>query len=176
MRPPKRILLILPLFLLLALLPTRSAAADIGPKPGMEFSFVQEVAGEPLSITAGGMLECQKSDCSDAKLLVEGGPQGFHCDAKSCSAVAYGFAPYHRIEIQFSDGKTRRSNIFASGGFSSNYQVTIRQDDLLVKDLSSGLDIFSTASYLLLCACCLSILAVVIVAIVLIARRNAKKK
>jgi hypothetical protein len=99
----------------------------------MEFTFRQGLVDEPVTIISGILYECDQSDCSDAAPLEELGPQRFTCDSESCSATAYGFAPYHKIEIQFSDGKTRHSNIFQTAGFSSNYTVTVRPDDLLVE-------------------------------------------
>jgi hypothetical protein len=109
-------------------------AADIGPKPTMEFEFQQDSSGENISITSGVLYECQQADCSDAAPLEELGPQRFYCEEFRCSALGYGFAPYHRIEIQFSDGKTRQSNIFETIDFQSYYIVTINPDDLFVEE------------------------------------------
>src|SRR6266540_5331970 len=90
------------LFLLIQLfLPTNNAFADTGPKPTMEFAF----SGDQATIVSGTLFECEQSDCSDAAPLQELGPQRFTCDDMSCSALAYGFSTYHKIEIQFSDGK-----------------------------------------------------------------------
>src|SRR5512133_614772 len=80
--------------------------ADTGPKPTMEFSFKQESSGDQVTIVSGTLYECDQSDCSDAAPLQELGPQRFTCEATSCSALAYGFSDYHKLEIQFSDGKT----------------------------------------------------------------------
>ena len=127
--------IILLLFCLTIFLPTRLVAADTGPKPSMEFMFSQQSTAEPLTIVSGILYECEQSDCSDAAPLEELGPQGFRCTENSCDAVAYGFAHYHRIEIEFSDGRTRQSNIFETAGFDSRYIVTIQPDDLLVDAL-----------------------------------------
>src|SRR5215212_2946090 len=125
------------LFLLLLftqiLLPAQIALADTGPKPTMDFQFKQEQDLLPMSIDSGIMYECNQADCSDAAQLQQLGPQGFRCDTENCSAIAYGFAPYHKIEIRFSDGKTRQSNIFKTSGFESKYAVTVRPHDLLVE-------------------------------------------
>jgi hypothetical protein len=125
------------LFLLLLfsqiLLPAQIALADTGPKPTMDFEFKQDLPGEQLTITSGILYECNQSDCSDAAPLVEGGPQRLACETDGCQALAYGFSPYHRLEIQFSDGQTRQSNIFRTGGFRSHYLVTVRSEDLLVE-------------------------------------------
>jgi hypothetical protein len=138
----------------------------------MEFTFTQESPGTPVSIVSGQMFECEKSDCSDAKPLMKAGPQGFGCEATTCHALAYGFRDYHRIEIQFSDGKTRQSNIFKTTEFDSIYKVTIRQDDLLVEPQIT-LTALSPFIIILLCCCCLlGIVAVIVVVFVLVRRKN----
>ena len=165
-----RIWMLFFLFLLSqTLIPVPTALADTGPKPSMDFTFT----GEPVSIVSGILYECEQADCSDAAPLGEFGPQRFYCDAESCGAVAYGFAPYHRIEIEFSDGQTRTSNIFETAGFDSKYTVTVRPDDLLVESQFS-LGMFPrTGTFLVLCACLCTIgLLVVGLAIFLIRRRS----
>ncbi len=173
---PKKIRMWVILFLLLSsFLPLWTVSADVGPKPSMDFEFKQGFSGSPVTITSGILLECERPDCQDAKPLEQLGPQRFSCGATSCSALAYGFSTYHRLEIQFSDGKTRQSNVFETAQFQSSYKVTIRQNDLLVEPKLS-LNLFSTTTYLLLCACCLIGVAVLIVAIVLIVWLIARKK
>ena len=144
-------------FLLQFFLPASIVGADTGPKPAMEFEFEQELAGQPLSILSGVLYECQQSECSDAAPLEEVGPQGFYCQADGCSATAYGFAPYHKIEIEFSDGQRRESNIFETAGFDSRYTVTIRQQDLLVEpQLSPVVPTLAMSVVPLLCCCVLT--------------------
>ena len=104
--------------------------ADIGPKPTMRFSF--EMA-EGLQATSGQLLESSNPDGSEAKPLAQVGPQRFRVDPKGAFAMAYGFADYHRLEITFSDGKTRRSNVFKTKGMKSTYTVEVRANDLVVK-------------------------------------------
>ncbi|MCJ7434093.1 MAG: hypothetical protein MUO77_11450 [Anaerolineales bacterium] len=162
------------LFLFLpALLPSRIVPADLGPKPTMEFTFTQE-AGQ-VTITSGILYECEQSDCSDAKPLEEMGPQRFTCDAASCHAMAYGFSPYHRLEIQFSDGKTRQSNLFETAGFNSIYKVTVREDDLLADAQFSLSSLSPTTVFLLLCACAFVGGVLLIVLIIFVIRRLTKK-
>jgi hypothetical protein len=149
--------------------PLRSASADMGPKPSMSFEFEQEFAGDPITIISGILFECNRSDCQDAFPLLEGGPQHFTCSEYYCDALAGGFSIYHQLEIQFSDGITRRSNIFKTVLFNSFYTVTIRQDDLLVKPhLSMGI------LFIFLCAGCL--VGIIIVVVLLLVRRASKKK
>lgn len=157
------------LLAVLLFLPSHTALADTGPKPSMDFTFT----GEPVTIVSGILYECEQADCSDAAPLGEFGPQRFYCDAESCGAVAYGFSPYHKIEIEFSDGQTRQSNIFETAGFDSKYTVTVRQEDLLV-EAQFSLGIFPrTGTFLVLCAClCIIGLLVIGLAIFLIRRRS----
>jgi len=166
------------LFLLLlsfaALPPARVALADTGPKPTMDFEFKQELTGEQVTITSGILYECEQPDCSDASPLEELGPQGFTCEANSCHALAYGFSPYHRLEIQFSDGQTRESNIFETAGFESRYTVTVRPEDLLV-EAQFSLGVFPrTGTILVACLCALIGVGLVVGLIIFISRRSSK--
>jgi hypothetical protein len=160
------------LLLGLSLLPAQAARADTGPKPTMEFSFKQEASGDPLTIVSGILYECDKADCSDASPLKQLGPQGLRCDELGCNALAYGFRDYHKLEIQFSDGKTRQSNIFKTAGFESKYTVTIRPDDLVVEPQFSLVPStrFGVIG-LIACLCGLIITVLVIGGIVFFVRR-----
>jgi hypothetical protein len=163
------------LFLFLqTLLPTQGALADTGPKPTMDFEFKQEMTGDQLTIASGILYECDQSDCSDASPLEEGGPQRFTCQMDRCYATAYGFAPYHKIEIEFSDGRTRQSNIFATAGFDSKYTVTVRPEDLLV-EAQFSLDVFPrTVTILSACVCALVGVGLVVGLMVFLVRRPKK--
>jgi hypothetical protein len=165
------------LFLLavLAFLPAQVALADTGPKPSMEFQFSQEMTGEPpVTITSGILYECDQSDCSDAAPIEEVGPQGFRCEVNNCSAIAYGFAPYHRIEIEFSDGKTRQSNVFETAGFDSKYTVIIRPEDLLVEARFNPGPLWRTAAILIACICALLGVGLIVGLIIFLLRRSKK--
>lgn len=117
----------------LLLVPQMDARADIGPKPSMEFIFVQE--NDPaLTIVEGTLLECPDAACTQATPLEELGPQGFRCTQDKCWSMAYGFSEYHRLAITFSDGKVRESNVFGNRFFDATYQVNVRTDDLVVEE------------------------------------------
>jgi hypothetical protein len=170
----KRINLFL-LFLILAFLPVHPVLADTGPKPTMDFEFKREGAGESLSITSGTLYECEHSDCSDASPLKELGPQRFTCDANTCSALAYGFSQHHKIEIQFSDGKTRQSNIFETAGFNSKYTVTIQPDDLLVEaQFSLGVFPRTVTWIVVVCLCALIGIGLIAGLIIFLVRRSSQ--
>ncbi len=167
--------LLLSFILIQLFLPVHVVSADTGPKPSMEFEFEQELAGERLTIIAGILYECEQPDCSDASPLKELGPQRFTCEAESCRAMAYGFSPYHKLEIQFSDGRTRQSQVFETAGFNSRYTVTIRQDDLLVKARFSLPAFSPTNMVLLACMCILTGGVLTIGLIILIIQRSTRK-
>ena len=163
-------------FFVLLLFPSPTARADTGPKPTMEFDFKHEPDVE-LQIISGILYECDQSDCSDAAPLEQLGPQGLYCDTVGCSATAYGFAPYHILEVEFSDEITRTSNIFETAGFDSKYTVTVRPDDLLVEARFS-LGVFprvGIAEILLMCICGLVVLGLVISLGILMIRRSRKQ-
>jgi len=169
----KKLRIFLLLFILVQLLlPAQVVFADTGPKPTMEFEFKQ--AGE-LTIVSGILYECDQADCVDAAPLEELGPQRLYCETTSCRALGYGFAPYHILEIEFSDGVTRRSNIFETAGFASKYTVTIQPDDLSVKAQFSLGAIPPTILFFLVCACACNGVALLTGVIIFLVMRSVKK-
>jgi hypothetical protein len=108
--------------------------ADMGPKPSMEFTFESGDGVPELSIVEGVMWECSDTTCAEAEILEELGPQGFSCGELACESMAYGYAAYHYLEITFSDGVTRQSNIFSKNHFDASYTVTITPDALVVEE------------------------------------------
>ena len=171
---PKPTKLFLLLLFLQMLLPAQIALADTGPKPTMDFQFKYESTEEHPTIVSGILYECQQSDCGDAAPLQQLGPQGFRCDAGSCSATAYGFATYHKLEIEFSDEQTRQSNIFQTAGFDSKYTVTVRPDDLLV-EAQFSLGILPPVFIIVItCICAVVGVGLVVGLIVFLMRRSKK--
>ncbi len=172
------------LILVSLFMPANIVFADIGPKPTMEFEFELP---DGVTIISGIMYECDESDCSDASPIEELGPQGFRCGEFHCSSTAYGYAPYHRIEIQFSDGKTLQSNIFETIDFTSNYRVTVNADDLSVDAVSGEpappFEDFPAPStpqpsymfYILGCVCALLLIGLITAAIIFFVLRSRKK-
>ena len=131
--PLRRFVLAFSLLALLAI-PLRAVHADIGPKETMEFDFKFE-SGNPLAIVEGTLLECNDASCTQAEPLQQIGPQRLTCTQDHCSSMAYGYREYHRLSIVFSDGKIRQSNVFGKQYFNARYQVTVREEDLVVKEL-----------------------------------------
>lgn len=161
------------IFSVVVFFPLRSVSADLGPKPTMEFTFVQAFDGKPVTIVSGVLLQCDDSDCQDAEPLQEMGPQRFTCQDLSCRALAYGFREYNQLEITFSDGVVRRSNVFPEGGFNGLYNVTIREDGLLVTERFNPRSI-STLPWLCLAGFCLTLVLIAAV-LVFIMHRLARK-
>ena len=168
--------LIKPLLLLLFLqvfLPVHVAFADTGPKPTMNFQFQFESGVEEYGIVSGILYQCNESNCSDALPLEEVGPQRLYCEPQSCRAIGYGFAPFSMLEIEFSDGVTRRSNIFEQAGFDSYYTVYVRPDDLYV-EARLNLSPFPRTGTVLVaaCICALVSLSLVVGSVLFVIRRS----
>lgn len=122
------------LFVTLLLLVPLAARADLGPKPTMSFYFNDET-GKSLSVVSGQLIECEDAQCKKSAPLGEMGPQRFECNTNqknSCFAMAYSFAPYHKLSVIFSDNKTRESNIFAGGAFDARFNVQVNNSSLVI--------------------------------------------
>jgi len=116
------------LFLFLIIIPL--TLADMGPKPTMGFDFDFQSAN--ITIQNGILLQCQDSECINSSPLQEVGPQRFECEETRCYALAYGFSPYQKLVINFSD-KQRESNVFSEPtGMSGQYLVIVEPDILRV--------------------------------------------
>lgn len=119
----------------LALLPVLPVRADVGPKPGMRFLF--EYSIPPVDIVSAELIECEDAGCESSKPLEKLGPQGIRCEARECTSTAYGYAPYHRLVVTFTD-RTRQSNIFTKKAFSAVFTVTVSESGLEVKETRAG--------------------------------------
>lgn len=111
------------------------ASADLGPKPRMEFTFVDVPSG--LSVEREELIQCHDPLCLSGEPLADVGPQGFGCYTGvgewRCSAQAYGFAPYQRVVLHLSDGRKIESNIFRYGrGLGSEYSISFASDSRLL--------------------------------------------
>ena len=116
--------------------PPLPARADAGPKPGMDFFFTSQ-DGSPVPVQDGVLLECADPECKDASVLKSLGPQYFSCKLNTCASIAYGYAPYHRLSIQFVDGRKLQSNVFTRSRYHPTYDVTVEPDGLVVRERNS---------------------------------------
>jgi hypothetical protein len=121
--------------LLLLLLLGVPARADLGPKPTEDFRIVG--AGGLSLREPASLLLCEQPDCSDAKPLGQVGPQHFSCGADSCGAQAYGFSPFQRLSLTFSDGKVSESGVFQeSRALEAVYEVSLEGEGLSVREVT----------------------------------------
>lgn len=120
------------------------AHADLGPKPSMTFDIS---VPEGIALIGGEQAECQDAECKDSQPLGEAGPQRFFCitQDKQCFSRAYGYAPYHKLSLQFSD-KTRESNVFQSLTFDASFSVNVTEGGVVVEQKKTevaGKDLFT---------------------------------
>ncbi len=106
------------------------AFADLGPKPQMDFK-IEYKTSQPVSILDAKLLQCQDSLCLQNVPLEDMGPQSFSCGDSECHSMAYGYAPFQKLVIAFSD-KTRESNIFERRNFREVYRVEVLDDKIIV--------------------------------------------
>jgi hypothetical protein len=123
--------------LFIAAIPFQNVQADAGPHPNMQFIFTSRIKPAP-TIISGKLQQCQDETCTEFEPLRELGPQRFECQVNSCYSSGYSYSPYQRLEIEFSDGVTRQSNIFTKRAYFANYLVTIQEDSLDVVEKSVG--------------------------------------
>jgi hypothetical protein len=110
----------------------QNVSADIGRKPSMVFNLVYETI-QPVYIVSGQQIECDNKDCVGERPLENLGPQRFSCQQDSCKSMAYGYGPYHKLVIVFSD-KNRESNIFKANSFNAIFDVRVTDSGLIVKE------------------------------------------
>ena len=163
----KKILMLIPI--LLVLLPFGKVSAD-APPPSMDFEFYPQTSGVTITILSATLYGCEGPDCQNPI------PIPISCGDSNCHANA-GYSS-NRLEVRFSDGKTRRSNVFQNTAAHTVYKVTIRPDDLLVETQStsgyqSASGFFELA---IICVCLAGILILVILLIIFLIRRSRKKK
>jgi hypothetical protein len=135
--PPKFFIPLILLSLIFAAIPFEKVQADAGPHPSMQFVFISRIDPKP-AIVSGKLLNCKDEGCIQFEPLQEMGPQRFECQSYSCHSFAYSNSPFYRLEIVFSDGVTRQSNIFTKRAFAANYQVTILAQSLEVEEKPLG--------------------------------------
>lgn len=116
-------------------------SADLGPKPTMYFNLKYEISKD-IKLEECKQYQCDKPDCSDAAVLERLGPQGTTSLERACQSVAYGYAPYQKLVLKFSD-KTRESNVFKAdkSKLDSDYDVIVKEDGLVIGDGDAGVPI-----------------------------------
>ncbi|MGD0173288.1 MAG: hypothetical protein ABSC61_02470 [Anaerolineales bacterium] len=140
------LMLLILLGLFMGAVPSQIVHADAGPHPSMQFIFISENKPGP-TIISGRLLECKDEACAESEPLRQIGPQRFKCQINACNSVAYSYSPYHRLEIEFSDGVIRQSNTFTKHAFAADYLVIIQEESLKVEEKPLGPNLpFETGS------------------------------
>ncbi|MBI9044695.1 MAG: hypothetical protein JEZ06_09430 [Anaerolineaceae bacterium] len=156
------------LILIFVLIPIQTASADVGPKPTMMFELEYHTA-EILSIEEINLLLCDDKECLDSRMMEKQlGPQDIDCiSADQCNSMAYGYADFHKLIIQFSDGITRESNIFKKKQFNAHYQVMVYDDNLVVDEKASlfNVSVLAVAGSCLFLLCGIGLIVFLILAI-----------
>lgn len=170
-------IIIIAICILLIGIPFQTAYADMGPKPTGEFGFIYETS-EPLEIVEAALMECETSACLQAQPLEDMGPQHFTCDQGRCTTMSYGYADYLYLEITFSDGITRQSNVFSKEHFDALYEVTVRPDDMVVVETGGQMNEMTKIvglAFGAICLCGLILFGGLALMIVLIVKARRKK-
>lgn len=108
--------------------------ADAGPKPSMKFRMVYKTTN-PVKVIQGWQLESRFQTFNVYDTLQRQGPQRFNANQETAKSVSYGYEDYHKIIIQFED-RTRESNVFENESFNSQYEITVLDDRLEVRDVT----------------------------------------
>jgi hypothetical protein len=130
----KKFYLLIGILLVLGLLPQENVSADMGPKPTMTFEFIQESQNPALKMVSWSLINCRNYDCgilnSDLPDVVPFSPNSFNCADNRCNAYIYYMTDqnYFQMEITFSDGVTRKSNVFTRKYFDAKYNVVVGSD------------------------------------------------
>ncbi len=126
----KKILLLSVCFLLFAPL-----YGGVFPKPEMDFDFVYQTENTPTILPdTSEQIQCEDNQCIQSTPLGNYGIQKLYCQENSCFSIAYKYAPYQKLIIDFSDGIQRQSNVFpAPERLHDSFTVTVREDDLRVQ-------------------------------------------
>jgi hypothetical protein len=119
------------LFITLLISPT-PVSADTAPKPTMKFNIHYETQNQ-ITLLGGEQYQCEDKNCEEIKALGEYGPQRFTCENNSCSSLAYGYSPYQKLVLNFSD-KTRESQIIHTEAFNAEFNVKVTDSSLIIEE------------------------------------------
>lgn len=107
-------------------------SADLGPKPTMKFNLQYETQNQ-ITLLGGEQYQCGDKNCEDIKPLGKLGPQRFTCQDNFCSSLAYGYYPYQKLVLNFSD-KSRESQIFHTESFNAEFNVKVTDSNLIIDE------------------------------------------
>jgi hypothetical protein len=121
-------------------------SADLGPKPTMEFNIQYETSNQ-ITLINGSQYQCEDKDCNNIKRLSEYGPQRFLCNSNSCRSAAYGYSPYQKLILNFSD-KQRESQIFYTNAFNAKFNVRVTDSELIVEETTPFASKWKVSSFI----------------------------
>lgn len=109
--------------------------AGISPKPEMDFTLIYQIERTPaVKPDTSEQIQCQDNQCIESDPLGEYGIQKLYCRPDGCFSIAYQYEPFQRLVLDFSDGVTRRSNVFRTPAkLRNSFAVYVRDTDLLVE-------------------------------------------
>ena len=109
-----------------------SVIADLAPKPTMSFNIIDETSNHARFL-GGEQFQCEDQNCVNMTPLGTLGPQQFTCRGDSCRSLAYGYRPYQKLVLNFSD-KLRESSIFSTESFNAEFNVKVTDSQLSVEE------------------------------------------
>lgn len=122
----------LTLFLLLSIF--TPLWAGLAPKPQMDFIVIYPGQEHPTLLADNSeQLQCQDNQCLQSAPLGRYGIQRLYCQEEKCFSVAYKYAPFQQLVLNFSDGVKRTSNIFSTPAkLHSSFYIVVQEQDLQV--------------------------------------------
>lgn len=122
------------LFFALLVLTVAPLQAGIAPKPEMDFALIYATENKPAVLPATSeQIQCEDNQCLQSDPLGEYGIQKLYCKASGCFSIAYEYAPFQQLVLDFSDGKKRASNVFHTPNkLRNSFTVLVRENDLQV--------------------------------------------
>ncbi|MBO7237861.1 MAG: hypothetical protein J6U96_01040 [Elusimicrobiaceae bacterium] len=109
--------------------------AGIAPKPEMDFTLIYATENKPAVLPdTSEQIQCEDNQCLQSDPLGAYGIQKLYCKADGCFSIAYEYAPFQQLVLDFADGKKRASNVFSTPSkLRNSFTVTVREKDLLVQ-------------------------------------------
>lgn len=106
------------------------------------------IPGDRLTVQSIALISCDDLNCLDTmKITRIEDERSLTCSEHSCRSqinpLEYGSNQVFQLEVAFSDGATRKSNVFTKEYFYAKYQVAIQADALLVEELQGRNSTFS---------------------------------
>jgi len=111
----------------------------------MNFTLVYTTEQKPSILPdTSEQIQCQDNQCIEQEALGSYGIQKLYCQPTGCFSIAYEYAPYQKLVLDFSDGIKRTSNVFATPDkLRNNFQVIVGKNDLHIELVPSPKEVNS---------------------------------